>query len=328
MRLLKKLLLVSLVLIGCGTSVIAQKNKPAIAKEPATHEVIMSYLTTQGFTPRYFSDDKSINFKWKKEVYWITFKRMEKVTLYTLHRFPVEFKKDPNNPDRLMRQREIAAQATNAVNAGNDYKMYLKGNLVDIEFPLYATNVKDFLNVFPDMLLSMEHAKSEFKKSFQSSRQVCDSIHNFWMTNDTTVQIMKQPSRNLEMKKQGANIKILNTSARNVSSIGNVISDYDEGLRTSKMQFVQPRIKYIANKKGTFKIGVKIYTPDKKLLLPSRDARYTTVTTLTPNKTEKELEFDLDKFGSSEKGAWEPGEYIIEFYEDDVLLYNDAFNLL
>lgn len=328
MKLLKRLLLVSLVLIGCSTSVIAQKSKTTTTKELATHEVLMNYLTAQGFSPRYFKDDNSVNFKWKKEVYWITYKRMEKVILFTLHRFPVEFKKDPNNPGRLMRQREIAGQATNAVNAKNDYKMYLKGNLVDIEFPIYAANVKDYLNVFPDLLLAMEDAKADFKKSFQASRNVCDSIHNFWMTNDTTVQIMKQPSRNLELKKQGANIKILNTSARNVSAGGNVISDYDEGLRTSKMQFIQPRIKYIANNKGTFKIGVKIYTPDKKLLLPERDARYTTVTTISPNKTEKELEYDLDIFGSAAKDAWEPGEYVIEFYEDDVLLYNDAFNLL
>lgn len=327
MKTLTNLLVTLLVLIGCGMNVMAQK-KASAAKEPTTREAIMNYLTAQGFSPRYFSDDNSINFKWKKEVYWITTQKQEKVTRYTLHRFPVEFKLDPKDPGKLNRQREIAANATNAINAAHDYKIYLKGNNVDIEFPIYATNVKDFLNVFPDLLLSMEKAKTDFQKSFRKSKIACDSIHGFWMNNDTTVRVMKQPNQTVAMRKHNANIKIKSTSARNVTSAGTVISDYNQGLRTSKMEFVQPKIKYTADNKGSFKIGVKIYTPDKKLLLPSKDARYTIVSTVKANKIDKELEQDLDIFGSTEKDAWEPGEYIIEYYEDDIPLYNDAFNLL
>lgn len=327
MNILKKLLMAVLVLTGCSMGMMAQKKAIAV-KEPSTREAIMNYLRVQGFSPKYFSDDNSINFKWKKEVYWITTDRKEKVTRYTVHCFPVEFKKNPKDPGRLNRQREVAAQATNAINASHDYKMFLKGNSVNIEFPIYASNVKDFLNVFPDLLLAMENAKRDFQKSFRASRAVCDSIHGFWMNNDTTIRVMKQPAQNVAIKKHNANIKIISTSARNVTSGGSVISDYDQGLRTSKMEFLQPKITYTASNKGTFKIGVKIYTPDKKLLLPAKDARYTIVSTVTVKKTDKELEQDLDIFGSKEKDAWEPGEYIIEYYEDDIPVYNDAFNLL
>ena len=40
------------------------------------------------------------------------------------------------------------------------------------------------------------------------------------------------------------------------------------------------------------------------------------------------MAYELNKFGADDSKVWKAGEYKIEFYNEDELIYSDAINIL
>lgn len=313
------------ILIGAGT-ITAQELNDAERKARAAMD---NYLREEGYSTRIDKKDGSINFKKNNELYWITFNGSENAMCYTLCRQSIRFEGKNLPVEAANRKREIAEKAANTLNATQQYKAFLKDNKINFAYPIYATSPAEYQAVFKRVLKSLENIGPEFDKAYKSNIVKVDSIHNYWMSTDTTKKIVKQPRKAPVMGKenQGPNLKIMKYEACNADADGEEISGYDDALRQSKLKFIKTRLTIKPSKKGVFKIAMKIVTPDGKTLVPNRDATYTTVSTIEAKKTSPE-EYTLDIFGTDKGGLWVPGNYKVYFYEDDREIYEDAFNVL
>jgi len=307
----------------CCEAMSAQKVTLNEAQRKAQKSVI-EFLRSKHYSPSIDTNDQSVCFKKSDILYWITFEGNSAPLLYTIHRKGIKF---ANDKDKMLnRRREIAVQAANMVCAKRVVKAYMNGNKVDFCLPIYAATPEDFQQVFSAGLEAFDNIKKTFDDSYKKGRVIADSIHSYWNNHDTTVVIVPQ-KRVAEVARQ-RNLSIKSISVRVVDSGDGVISDYDKSIRKNSCRYLQERVELTAKNDGAYKVGVKLYTPDGKLLLPNKDARFTTITTIDVQKANKVAQYELLKFGSDDGSVWKAGEYKIEFYEDDTKIYSDAINIL
>lgn len=321
MKSLKPFVLLIAAIFSLGA--FAQRNYLSDAQEQAQSSLI-KYLRLKSYSPSIDPNDQSVCFKKDDILYWVTFDTDRSPILYTLHRRPIRFA--DNDSKDVNRRREIAEKAANMVCAERTVKAFLNNNKVEFCFPIYASTPEDYQKVFSSALAAFKNIKKSFDDNYAKARVRTDSIHNYWCGLDTTIVVVAQTGSSSTQSQKMLNIRSI--SARVVDNGDNVISDYDKGIRKSNCQFLQERIEVSALKDGVYKVGVKLYNPEGKLLVPSKDARFTTITTIEIKKAEKVETHELLKFGSTDKDIWQPGEYKIEFYEDDTKIFTDAINIL
>lgn len=317
----------------CAVIGVSSANAQTDAEEIARKQ-LAQYLNSQGIATQVDKKDQSLNFVYKDEskkevLYWVTFKGNARCMLFTLHRRPIKVLNDKQAADKELSNRilENAARAAELVTASNTYKAFLKGSQVEFQFPVFAANTDDYKLVFDNILKSMKNVKSSFDACYKRARVYNDSVHNYWMTNDTSKYIVKQHALP-GAAQSGNNLKISGVKVHNVDAAGNEISGFNENPRRLKARYIEPQVTVTSAKKGTFKIGLKIITPQGKTLVPSKDARYTTVTTVEIAKVNKPQEVLLAKFGVDNDSLWDTGDYILEFYEDDRKIDTDSFTVL
>lgn len=292
--------------------------------EKQAQKSVVDYLRSKKIAPSIDSSDQSVCFKKDGTLYWIELKGDEKIMLYTLHRNGIKFTKagDPKGPHKS----EVAMMAANMVNDKQVVKAYQKGGTVRFCLSMYAKTPEAFLEAFPAQMRAFDKIRDTFDKYYKLCKVRVDSIHSYWYDLDSTSVVMEQ--RQAPGTTPERNLNISRISVRNLDANDNVISDYDQGIRKSKASFLQEKVTLKASQPGMYKIGVRLYTPEGKMLIPSKGARFTTISTIKVNKANKEADYDLMKFGSRDPEDWEPGEYKIEFYEDDTCIYTDAINIL
>jgi len=295
--------------------------------ERMAQKSMMEYLRSKGFAPTIDKADQSVNFKKSNVLYWITFDGNASTMLFTLHRKPIKFTMDKDGQNKVNQKRELALYAANKITATNQYKAFLNGSRVEFIYPIYAKSADEYQTVFPKVLNAMSNIRESFDRNYKAAKLVVDSIHNYWANVDTAHVVLEQKTIANDIKAQ-RNLTITGISVRNVSSNGYVLSDYDEGIRKSKCQYIQEKIDLKATKSGMYKIGLQIVNPKGKILIPHKGATYTTVTTIDVPKANKEIEVELLRFGTDAPDFWQPGEYKIYLFEDDNVIYDDAFNVL
>ncbi len=318
LRLIVALALVSL--LGVADMYAVKLND----SEKEVQRSLVEFLRSRKFAPSIDANDQSVCFKKDGVLYWIEFKGNSDMMLYTLYRNGVNYAK-PDDP-KLSHKSEVAMMATNMINTNGVVKAYQRGGTASFCMSMYAKTPTAFQEAFASQMRALSTVKDDFDKYYKYCKAKVDSIHRYWYDLDTAAVVMEQratftaaPARNLEISR---------ISVRNIDVNDNIISDYDQGIRKSKASFLQPKVTLKADQSGMYKVGMKLYTPNHKLLLPSKDARFTTISTIKVAKGNKEAEYDLLKFGSKNPDDWAPGEYKIEFYEDDTLIYTDAINIL
>lgn len=281
------------------------------------------YLRTKKYAPSIDTNDQSVCYKTGDVLYWITFEGNSAPLLYTIHRKPVKFAKDDS---KLNQKLEIAGKAANMVCAESIGKAFVNGSKVEFCLPVYAATPEDFQKVFDRSMNALSNIKKLFDEKYKVGRHIADTIHRYWNSLDTTSIVV--PQNNVPGTIPTKNMYIKGISVRVVDADGTVISDYDKGIRKSTCRFLQEKVTLSATKEGVYKLGVKLYTPDGKLLLPTKNSRFTTITTIDVQKSNKPAEYELLMFGSNNGKLWKAGEYKIEFYEDDMNIYSDAINIL
>lgn len=307
----------------CGNVAMAQSVILNDVQKKAQKSII-EFLRTKHYSPSIDTNDQSVCFKKDDVLYWITFEGSHSPLLYTIHRKGIKFASEKDNT--LNRRREIAEKAANMVCAQRVVKAYMNGNKVDFCLPMYAATPEDFQKVFGAGMAAFDNIKQSFDYNYKKGRIIADSIHNYWNNLDTTVVVVPQ-NNVVEVAKQ-RNLSISSFSVRVVDAGGSVISDYDKSIRKNNCRYLQERVEVKANNDGVYKLGVKLYMPDGKLLVPYKDARFTTITSINVPKANKANTYELLKFGSDNGNIWKAGEYKIEFYEDDTKIYSNTINIL
>lgn len=321
MKSIKTFLTVALLIVLGGLSAQAVRLNES---EKQAQRSLVEFLRSKKFAPSIDSNDQTVCFKKDGTLYWISVKGDANRMLYSLYRNGIRFAKadDP----RLSCKAEVAMMAANKLNETRIIKSYQSGGVVRFCLPMYAKSPEDFEAVFALQMRAFDDIKQDFDRNYKLCKHKVDSIHNYWYDLDTTVVVVNQ--RNVANTAPARNLSISRISVRNVDANDGIISDYDQGVRKSKCEFLQEKVYLKADKAGMYKIGVRLYYPDGKLMVPARDARFTTITTINVPKANKEGAYDLLKFGSKDSEIWEPGEYKIEFFEDDTCIYTDAINIL
>lgn len=309
----------------CGEVAVAQKVTLNDVQKKAQRSLI-EFLRSKHYTPVIDSNDESVCFKKGDVLFWITFEGNSSPLLYTLHRKGIKFTNDNKGGNSNLRRREVAEKAANRVCAQGVVKAYSNGNRVNFSLPMYAATPEAFEQVFSESMAAFDRIKDTFDSNYNKERVVVDSIHSYWYDIDTTVVVV--PQNNAPEVARQRNLTIKSFSARVVDAGNAVLSDYDKSIRKSNCHYLQERVEVTAKNDGVYKLGVKLYTPDGKLLVPYKDARFTTITTIDIQKANKPATFELLKFGSDKGDIWKAGEYKIEFYEDDTKIYTDAINIL
>lgn len=253
--------------------------------------------------------------------------------LFTLHRRAILNYTKPEDKNKklvLQRRAEYATVAAEYITANNLYKAYVKGDQMEFEFPVYASNAKEYQKVFSKVLAAFGDVKATYDGNMRKAVAYVDNIHKFWMENDTAKIIVPQSSV-VTRNESGRNLEYKTVSIRNVDANGSEISGYDKVMRKSEARFIQPMVTLNSTKKGTFNVGVKIKDPNGKVFVPNRDSDYTILTTIDVSKANKEQQFELPKFGINDpnKTIWKSNvEYIIEFYQDDRKIGSSTFTFL
>ncbi len=316
--------LVLAMIIGTG---IASARKLSVLETKA-QQGMMDYLKSLGYDPLVYEEDGSVNFKRNGVLYWITFDNSTGSMLYTLNRKPLKFTAEGKKKTSLNTRLEIAEKAANMMSNKYLCKTVLDGNQIKFNFPVYATSTEEYTKVFPDILKSMENLQKEFDECYKRSRPEVENIHSYWMNADTTILVVPQhnvaPGNN---STSVPNLTIERISLCSVDGADKINVPYDAGLRKGKCMYIRPKVSLKAKQKGVYKVEMKIITPEGKVMVPTKEAIYTTVSTVDV-KSKDFKEYELEKFGYNKTDNWLPGEYHIIFMEDGNTIYEDSFNIL
>jgi hypothetical protein len=316
-------LVVSMLITSNG--LFAQQKVTLNALQQSAQKTIVKALMAKKIEPKIDINDESVCVTKDNVFYWITFEGEALPLLYTIHRKSIKFAED--NDAKLNHKKEIAERAANQVCAESTVKAFLTNNKVEFSFPFYLYTEDEFANVMDKSLAAFSDVKKKFDNQYKISKEITDTIHNYWHNLDTTVVVLPQEEVNLTVV-QPQNINIEDFAVRIVDRDNNEVVGYNKSIRKNECKYLQEKVWATANKAGTYVIGVKIFNPEGKLLIPKAGAKFTTLTQVEFPKAARSNEIELIKFGSNDSGWWKAGEYRIEFYDGDIKVYSNSINVL
>lgn len=301
-----------------------KNNKSFNLIEKVAQQEIYKFLRNEGLKTQIDDADNSVMFFIRDRFYYITFKGDGRGVFYTLHAEPIKFEfKDKNKASRM---KENATVAANMLNAEGATKVYLADNRLHFSYPIFAKTPEEYTLVLKNIIADVAAAREKnYDFYLRKAKHVTDSIHNYWATNDTSKLVVPQKQFPEVKFLNSNNLRIEKVDYRNVNQNGEEISNYNASLRSSELEFIQPKITIFAPKKGEYLIGVKIINPIGKTLVACKDATYTIKTLVEADKKGKEVE--LDWFGDDRPGLWMPGDYTIIFYDGDKEIKRDILSI-
>ena len=110
----------------------------------------------------------------------------------------------------------------------------------------------------------------------------------------------------------------------NVDDNDNIVTNFGDVLYSSVTQFLTPKLYITPILEGEFEIGVKFYSPDG-FSEGSHSSSYTYKQTLS---VDRNTTFQImNGYGIGIPGNWGPGDYKIEFYYNDEMIFSYAFKV-
>lgn len=275
-------------------------------------KALVEYLRANGMTPSIDTRDNSVCFKSNDIFYWVTFGEKSPV-LYTIHRKGLKFDEDPAFKP------SCARVACNEVNRKHNIKCFYNEKRIEFIMQTYAKDPSDFHGGFRKMLEAFKDADITFKNTY-------DKAFDQWKKD--SVEQNKPIISN--MLNATSPLKVTYIAFGNFDAKGNVISDYNQPLRKSSIKYIKASLDVSSSEKGIFKIGMKIISPDDKVMVATKGVDYCSTTNIEIKKINKTQECDLDSYGSDAEDFWKAGEYKVEIYdfEKGVQLYSTTFNIL
>lgn len=325
MKNFKAILLIVVALMGWNVA-----NAMTVAEKAAQKEV-KDYLTRQGFRVEIDPDDDSVMFRQSDLIYWITFKGDGSGILYTLHVKPLKLRAENDDDDTANRKHERAVYAANELNRISPAKTEVRHTRVDFTFPVFASSASEYIKQLSNVLKELQSARSQFHDQFKKMEYVTDSVHNYWSTQDPNLVVLPQRAGAIRHKVNPdlsvSNVEIATYGSYSNSEANKPLIDYNGQIFQDRCRFIREKITVRANEAGKYYIGVKLYNPEGKLIVPNKHSEFTTVTPIEIKKANKEVDVELNAFGTPDTSFWTPGVYRLEIYDSDVLVRKEAFEI-
>jgi len=279
-----------------STGAMAQKKLTEGGKKAQT--ALMDYLRMNSIMPTIDSKDNSVCFRKDNVLYWVTFEGEDPV-LYTLHRTGMNHEKDNDF------QPECATEACNEVNRRHNVKAtYNDRKRVEFYIQTYAKEPAGFQDNFMKLMAQFNDVEKTYKEAYN---QVCQ-------------QPVPKPTP----------LTSSNASFGSFDANGTVLTNYDQPLRKGNCRYIRARIEMSSPVKGLFMVGMKIISPDGRVIKAVNGTNYTSTTNIEVKKKKKAVKYELEPFGSSDGAIWKAGEYKVEFYDvmQNNCFYSTTFNIL
>lgn len=296
------------------------------SSEQAAQTAFVNYLKTKRIPSKVDDKDNSVNFYDGKVLFWVTFDGSATGMLFTLHRAPINMKSAKDPADKNARRLENAYRAADFMNLNNNFKTVVRGSKVEFLFPVYAASTEDYVKVFDRILRNFENCKEYFDECYNKAKAYNDSVHKYWMENDTAYMVVEQNVKVARVTYNAPVVTITKVDFQGVDRNGNPIYGYADNKYAKKMKYIQPKIVAKASKKGLYRISTQIEMPNGKILVPNRDSKMTTTSTVEIGKNDTDI--ILDMFGDDTGEMWEPGEYNVVFFENGKPVNRSSFNIL
>lgn len=318
MKKIKLFLLTAICIAMASSSAFAQTTKD----EENASNAVAKYLKTLGYNAQIDTRDYSVNFYAKdteKTFFWITFKEDKKSIIYTLHRRPIKMQTDQDTEEEVQRKLKYAVSASDIMNQLFPFKTYVIENRVEFVFDNYSTSPDEYVKVFPAIFKTMQNIGKDFKTYYDQVKA----------ENPVNEIVVPQDKNSFGNANQGTMLDVTDIEFRVVDKNKNMISDYNKGIRKQTVNYIQPRLTVKTIDKGTYTIGYVIYDQNGKKLVPSTGDERSAITTVDITKKQKNpSQIELDIFGSSDGKIWKPGEYRVEFFENNVKIGEATFDVI
>lgn len=314
---MKSFRFLSLIVMSFVIALGAMAQSRLNSTEQKAQDALRDFFRSKNRAYNIDAQDNSFLFKEGDVVYWVTFKSASSsspVILYTLQRKGFKYEKEGTF------KAECVYEACNEVNRSNHVvKAICKGKEVFFYSEMYAKSPEDFYNVLDQNVDAFKGVPETYKKTYAAALDAWrkDSIAQ------NAPLVIDQPVGKSELTVSSVSFCSRDTK-------GNILVDYDAPLRKSNVNCIVAEVALEAAEKGVYKIGMKIYNPDGKIMLPKAGAEYTTTKNFTLPKAKVPYGVELDPYGSDSADTWKAGEYKVEIYdcEKGDLLKTESFNIL
>ncbi len=120
---------------------------------------------------------------------------------------------------------------------------------------------------------------------------------------------------------------IYSVNIANTDKNDQIITEVYEDIPSKETQYIHTALSIIPRVEGTYEIGIKFITPDGKVSTadPTFQSPYTFTSTLQINN--QQLDYATGGWGSENPGTWPAGNYQIEIYYKDRLIYVKQFTI-
>lgn len=284
----------------------AQSNSLTEAGNKA-QKSLMEYLRVNGFAPSVDTRDNSVMFKTNNVLYWVSFEQDAPV-LYTLHRKPIVFADDYEDY-----YPSCVRYACDSVNRVHHVKATFnaKARRVDFTLETFAKEPSDFHGGFYKMLLAFKDVDKTFTEAYDRAVKLRGPI------------VPPTPIGN-------SPLKISYIGFGNFDASGNKLSDYDQPLRKSAVRYIKASIDIEASEKGLYKVGMKLYNPDGRMMNAAKGVEYASTANVEITKKDKPMECEFRPYGSDEADFWKAGEYKVRIfdYETGSMIHETSFTIL
>lgn len=307
----------SLIVVSFVLAISAMAQSSLNDAEQNAQDALRDFLRSKNRAYNIDAEDNSLLFKEGDVVYWVTFKSVNSpapAILYTIHRKGVKYE----NPGSF--KAVCAYEACNEVNRKNHVvKAVCEGQEVLFYSDVYAKNPEDFHNALRNNVEAFKNVADTYKKTYASAYEAWkkDSIAQ------NAPQVVEQP-----LGKSEITVTSIAFCSRDMK--GNTLVEYNAPLRKSNVCCIVAELELSASEKGVYKVGMKIYNPDGKIMLPKAGLEYTLTKNFNLPKANRPYGVTLDPYGSDAPDTWKAGEYKVEIYdyEKGALLKKESFNIL
>lgn len=305
------------------------------SKEKAHQSELNKALKAAGFASSV--SNNSVFFKKDNVTYWITLRCPNSISdvEFTINRGGYKLGADNYN-------RDFAMLACNEVNKKFPLvKIYCEESRVAVCIQTCAKGGKElaalmnsYLNAFDGVKDCFEEeygkiAGTDESKETHTEVAVVEVATPVVETTGTPVAVESGDAVQADVV-ENSELTISASSARGISAAG-VAGEFGGPIQGFKTDFVQPRIVMSSKSKGLYKIDIKIYDSEGKLMLwnPLTDKEYSYSKEVEVKKKNRSVEYELDQLGYTRGGSlWPAGGYKIEFWNNGTKLYESTFTVL
>ncbi|MBR4440859.1 MAG: hypothetical protein IKS00_04835 [Bacteroidales bacterium] len=253
---------------------------------------VKRFLQEEGFSPTV--DGSEIDFKKEGVSYWIRFYYSDPVL--------VSFQISGFNNNYSDKNAMLEALSYSNLKLCSAKAFLFDDNAVGFAVQYYSASPEEFKYSFYKNMSDLSTAKKRVEDKY-----------------------IELEDRNANSSGSNEPFRISSALIGNTDYDGNVLTDYGKNIYSSSTQYLKPKLYIDTYTEGSYDIYVKFYAPGGLSTGSSSPSGYSYKSTLSLTKNSRE--YKLSGWGSSDSGNWKSGEYRLELYYKDKLLYTKYFTI-